>query len=99
LERTGHPALAANVWYFGIICCAPLLLLALHEASGLWHRRILFAWMALMTAAAWIRYFPYTGRAVLLIDAAAFIAWMAEKYLAGRVLNWRRVRGSWFRRR
>jgi hypothetical protein len=34
--------------------------------------------------AAWIRFFPYTGAAVILIDAAAYVAWLAEKALLRR---------------
>lgn len=52
--------------------------MAMREAHGR-HRDILFAWCVLSMAAAWIRFFPYTGHAVLVIDAAACLCWIAEK--------------------
>lgn len=80
-ERMGHNDVAASVWYLGIIVGTWLLLRALHEAVDIrptYHRRILFAWTALTMGAAWIRFFPYTGQAVLVIDAAAYVAWIVE---------------------
>ena len=74
-----HLTVATSVWYFGVIAGGPLLLLALHEAEGKWHRRILFSWAAFSWGAAWIRFFPYTGQAVLVCDAAAYVAWLMEK--------------------
>lgn len=79
-----HLTVSTSIWYFGTIAGVPLLLMALHEAEGRWHRRILFGWTAFSMGAAWIRFFPYTGQAVLVCDAAAYVAWIAEKALRGR---------------
>lgn len=83
-ERSGFGTIGTTVWYLGVVAGVPLLLLALHEAVGVWHRRILFSWAALSMGAAWIRFFPYTGAAVLLIDAAAYVAWLVEKALRSK---------------
>ena len=80
LERSGHVTAAANVWYAGIVAGVPLLVLALLEArqTPKSHALILYCWVALNAAAAWIRFFPYTGRAVLIIDGAAWLAWLVR---------------------
>lgn len=80
-DRFGYGTESTTIWYFGVVAGMPLLWLAMHESPGVgrWHRMILYGWTASNLTAAWIRFFPYTGRAVLVIDATAFVCWMAEK--------------------
>lgn len=83
-ERTGHMKVSTSVWYLGVLICAPLLLLALREsmeAGGRAHREILISWTVLSLAAAWVRFFPYTGHAVVLIDSVASMLWISEKLI------------------
>jgi len=83
-ERFGYGTESTGIWYAGVVFQAPLLLLAMHEAEGRWHRRILFAWVAFSMCLAWIRFFPYTGQAVLMCDAAAYVGWLTEKALQSK---------------
>lgn len=81
-ERLGNLRGATNFWYLGILVSVPLLYLALQEASTALtaHRSILYAWVSLTMAAAWIRFFPYTGNAVLIIDGVCYLAWIVDKF-------------------
>lgn len=70
---------AARVWYVGVLIQIPLIALALREAADyrpLYHRQILFWWIALTFGCAWIRIFPYTGIALLVLNLAAFTSWL-----------------------
>lgn len=83
-ERLHHFQYSTNIWYVGVLFQLPLLFLSLWEATAhrRGHRAILYAWTCLNLTAAWIRFFPYTGRAVLVIDACAFTCWIVEKVLS-----------------
>lgn len=78
-QRMHLTGMATRVWYVGILIQAPLIALALREAADyrpMWHRQILFWWIALTFGCAWIRIFPYTGAVLLCINIAAFAGWL-----------------------
>lgn len=68
------------VFYIGQVIELPLTFAALLEASDRRraHRRILFAWVAITMFWAWVRIFPYTGRALLVCNCIAFAAWLID---------------------
>lgn len=83
-ERLGYKAAGANVWYLEVLLDIPLLTLALIEAADIrprWHLYILCWWVSLTMGCAWIRFFPYTGRTLLIVNAAAYLAWIWLKAL------------------
>ncbi len=68
-----------NIWFAGVIIQIPLIAVALEEAASylpLYHRTLLFWWIAATFACAWIRIYPYTGMAVLILNSAAFLCWL-----------------------
>lgn len=74
----GHTA-SVSIYYAGVVVWCVLLVSALLEARERWHCGVLFSWTGLYMGAAWIRFFPYTGAAVVFIDAVAYVAWAWEK--------------------
>lgn len=85
-ERMHYFDISPTVWYAGVLFQFPLLFLSLREATTYrrGHRDILYAWTCLNLTAAWIRFFPYTGRAVLIIDLLAYSAWIVEGWWFAR---------------
>lgn len=81
-DRTAQRINEAQLWWGLIVVEVPLYALASIEASD-WrpatHRTILFWWIALTMGCAWLRFYPYTGMAVIAINQVAFICWMWEK--------------------
>jgi hypothetical protein len=71
---------SAQIWYVGAIIAIPLMALALEEAADyrpLLHRSILYWWIAVTFACAWIRVYPYTGSVLLLFNTVVFALWLA----------------------
>lgn len=79
LVRTGHLTAFTNIAYTRFLFEIPLLALALIESADwrpVWHRTILCWWVAATVGCLGIRYFPYSGRALLLVNCAAYSAWI-----------------------
>lgn len=77
---------AGRIWYIGVIVEAPLMALALTEAADyipLYHRRILFWWVSVTYACAWVRIFPFTSTALLLFNLLAFAVWLGHAVSSG----------------
>ncbi len=74
-QRVHWFGLGAHIWYVGVLIEIPLMAMALEEASDyrpLWHRKGLFWWISIVFGCAWIRVFPYTGTALLMINSLYF---------------------------
>jgi hypothetical protein len=77
--RTQHLGLFTNLSYFNYIVDVPLWALAMQEAADhkpKWHRTILFWWFAVSAGCAWIRFFPWTNRMLLVLNSVAYAAWI-----------------------
>ena len=80
-ERFHLLGLAARIWYIGILIQIPMTALALSEAENrpqFYQRQILFWWVAANVGCAWIRIFPFTGTAILVLNATAFSLWLID---------------------
>lgn len=80
--RIGDFKLYTNLTYASYLVETPLMALALSEAADFrptHHRRILFWWMAATVACLGIRYFPYSGRALLICNIIAYTCWLVSK--------------------
>lgn len=87
-QRFHYLALGARVWRIGVLLEIPLIFMALIETLRIQHVRrnraitslhpiILYAWLALVMGCAWVRIYPYTGWALLVVNACAYAAWCA----------------------
>ncbi len=77
-----------NLAYVSYLVSLPLIALALSEASDyrpVYHRRILFWWTAFTIACLGIRFFPYTGRVMLIGNSVAYSLWLWESFRRSRV--------------
>lgn len=82
-QRMGYKAQLVTVVYLNNIADVPLWYFALWEAADyrpLAHRRILYMWMAGTVGCAWVRFYPWTGKAILCINAIAYASWLYTKY-------------------
>lgn len=87
-ERVHWLGLGAHTWYAGALISIPLMYMAMTEASvyqPIRHRNLLFWWISLTFACAWIRIFPYTNTALLVINATFFVLWIADSFLKARL--------------
>ena len=81
-ERSGNSKEIGAVWYVCVALEIPLTALALIESCSFrpnTHRNILCWWVAVTMGCAWIRFYPYTGMATLIVNEVAFLAWLWEK--------------------
>ena len=77
-DRSASHQMQVQLWWALILFEIPLWALSLLEAEGR-HKLILVWWFALTMGAAWIRIYPYTGFAVIVVNQIAFAAWIAHK--------------------
>ena len=77
-DRSGSHAMQVQLWWALILFEIPLWALSLREAEGR-HRDLPVWWFALTMGCAWIRYYPYTGYCVIVINQAFFLAWIIDK--------------------
>lgn len=87
-QRAHWFGLGAHAWYAGVLISIPLMYFAMVEASDyrpVRHRNLLFWWISLMFACAWIRIFPYTNTALLLINVTFFVLWIADSFSKTRL--------------
>lgn len=83
-ERFGFAAEAAQVWYVGRIFEGFLIIPAIKEAADLgrqWHFWILIGWVSATMECAWLRFYPFTGAALLAVNASSYVAWLVDSAL------------------
>lgn len=83
-QRSGRYSATVNIWYWCVLLEIPLIALALIEAGKLVpfrpsHTFILSWWIAGTMGCAWIRFYPWTGEAAIVINSVAFMAWIIAK--------------------
>ena len=86
-DRIGRRQQEIQLWWALIVIEIPFNAMSLIEAARLnrkYHLWILAWWVSLSMACAWIRFYPYTGYALIAVNQAAFIAWIAEAMLSKR---------------
>lgn len=86
-ERIADYTGVHNVWYWCVVLEVPLVAMALREAlrnslAVKYHALILSWWVACTMGCAWIRFYPYTGVAVVLLNCLAYLAWIYAKGIA-----------------
>ena len=81
-QRLHYMPALTTLTYLGNLGDIPLWALAAIEAADyrpMRHRTILYWWMAATCGCAWIRFYPWTGRAVLLVNCVAYACWIWDK--------------------
>lgn len=82
-DRIGNHTYNKQIWWLIVVAEVPLISRALTEAADWRQRRhltILAWWVSATMACAWIRFYPYTGAATVVVNQVAFAAWLWQKF-------------------